>query len=134
VPVIDVISYAHFPPYQHSIFASDDPSDTDPARQTIILGKGLHGSLHNIVQESWDLAFAYSCSHVTGQRRPSSSPFFTHRCLINGEPRSMYGETFRGDCRRDRPAIDHCSAQGNREQTTGLNVSDYRLRCGGDAA
>jgi len=103
-----------FPSYQHSLFGSDDlpeiVSKTDHHFE-----KGI--TVESRLQSPRILAFAYSCLHVTGQRHQSShrSLFFTHRCLISGEPRSMYGSNSRGDCRRVRAPIGHCSALGNRE-------------------
>ena len=61
-----------FPPNQHCLFGSDDPSDIVSSTQAIILGKELQWSLHYKVQESWRSASPYAPLYAAGKRRKST--------------------------------------------------------------
>ena len=74
--------------------------------------KDYSGSLHN---HSRTLLFGICLFMLTCDWEAPFSSFFTHRSLINGEPRSMFRSTSGGDFHRVCLAIGYCRALGNRE-------------------
>ncbi|KAI0278752.1 hypothetical protein BGY98DRAFT_972097 [Russula aff. rugulosa BPL654] len=76
------------PPYQHSLFGSDDLSDIVFQDRLSFWERVTVESTQQKFKNLGVWRFAHSQLHVTGQRRQP--------------PYSMYGSSSRGDCRRDR--------------------------------